>query len=366
MEREAERGREREREREREERDVLGEAASELDGTADLGQLGEAVHLGEGRVVGDQETTADGRQLGHRDAGQLGVADERDVTAGRRRQVRGREVGEEVGVEAHGPVDRGQRGGVERRHVGDGHVGDPDQVGEADLEVQAVGVDVEVVGQVAQGRRVRHQALVVVDVHGVDRRHVEAVERAQEGVGDDDALGRLDALGAEVERVEEVERLEADAAAARQAGEAQVGQGRQVLQDEVARYGADGAALEVGQELVVVDREVALDGREAREVERRVRAGAHGHVTLEGPACRQLGDVGLRVDGEGILGAGIALGCRGAGGGDIPSASASRQKADPPAAVARRGGRDETKRSTYLRRARLLLREQELESSQTS
>ena len=280
---------------------LLGKVAPELDGTANALHLGESVDLIEVRVVGDQETAANAGEHGEGDVGQTGVANERDIARRSRGQVGSAERGEVVRVETSGSVNGDKRGSAEVRHVGNGHVGNPDEVGQRDLQVLTVGLDVQVVREIAKlGGKVGETA-VVVDVHGSKRLDIDTVQAAQEGVGNDDARGLGNTTG-EGETAESRERGPRDAADAAELGEGQSGQHGDVVQGESTANGGEAASSKGGDQAVVGEREVTSDGLKTTEIDGTDSGGSDNHVTLDGRAGRAEGS-GLSRAGDGRSGA---------------------------------------------------------------
>lgn len=97
--------------------------------------------------------------------------------------------GKVVLVETEGAIDSGQRRYAERRDVSEGHVGNPDEVGEGDIQELSIGINVERGGDVRNLGAECLQSVVVVDVQGADSLQIDTIKSAQERVGDQDNAG---------------------------------------------------------------------------------------------------------------------------------------------------------------------------------
>lgn len=279
---------------------IPAEVTADLHGAANSRQQREASEVLQSGVVRNLEATGDRGKKGHGDVGKIAVADKRQIAAPSRSQVGCAERSEEVGVEAHGAVDSGQRRNAEARHVGHGHVGNPDKIREADFQVQAVGVDVQERRQVAQGRSVLDQAAVVVDVNGASSLNIKTVQAAQESVADNDAAGLGD-TSRECEDGDGVQGDPVDGANRRQLRKGQRRQRSQVLQVESTRHALKAGAAQGGDELVVQQSQVTGDLCGATQINRRICACAEDDISGKGAAAGKLVEIGLGVDGERVL-----------------------------------------------------------------
>ena len=274
---------------------LLAEVTTKLDGTTDISQLGEASDLLEGGVVDNRQTTTNGGDGREGDVGKISVVDERNVTRRGLGHVGGREALEVVGVESGGSIDNLERGGGELGDVGNGHVGDPDEVGERHAESLTVGLDVEVGGQVLELGLELGQTTVVVDVHGANGLQVNTIQVLEESVRDSDTLSRAD-TGGEGELVQSGQRLPLDGANARQVGEAQGGQESHVGEREGSGDGGQGVRGESNDGTVVLHSQVATDRGRAGDVESVVRAGGDDDGTRDCVTVREGGGLGGCAD----------------------------------------------------------------------
>jgi hypothetical protein len=165
-----------------------------VNGTTDGGEDGEATDVSELGVVLHRETASNGRKLGEGDVGRLLAADN-GQSATDIGEVGSLNALEEVAVETEGVVH-----GRERRNADGGSVGNvdlvgPDKVGKNNRDVTAVGVHVEVVGDVAKLHGDVVEVVVVLDVDGLGHLKVDALEGRQLGVDDAHAVGPLDRVG---------------------------------------------------------------------------------------------------------------------------------------------------------------------------
>lgn len=108
---------------------LLGEVATEVNGSSDGLQCLEAIDDLQLSVVRDLVSAANRLEHGEGNVGQLSVVveDERRADRG---QVRCGKALEEVLVETHGSVDGAERGQFDVTAVAEGHVVSPLQVGE--------------------------------------------------------------------------------------------------------------------------------------------------------------------------------------------------------------------------------------------
>jgi hypothetical protein len=168
--------------------------AVHVNGTANGGEDGEAADVSELGVVLHRETASNGRKLREGDVGRLLAADN-GQSATDIGEVGSLDALEEVAVETEGVVH-----GRERRNADGGSVGNvdlvgPDKVGKNNRDVTAVGVHVEVVGDIAKLHGDVVEVVVVLDVDGLGHLEVDALEGRQLGVDDAHAVGPLDLVG---------------------------------------------------------------------------------------------------------------------------------------------------------------------------
>lgn len=277
---------------------LLAKVAAQLDGTAKLSQLGESGELLQAGVVDNSQGTTKTLERRESDVGERRVVDEGDVTAAGGGHVGGHEALEVVGVEPGGTVDHLKRGGRELGDVGDGHVGDPDEVGHGHAQLGTVGLDVQVLGKVLERRVELGQTAVVVDVHGADRLQVNTVQTLQEGVGDGDGLGGADTAG-EAQGVESRERLPCDGADASQSRHVEGGQQGHVGESECARDRVQALGRERDDLTIVLQSQVTVNLAGAVEGDLGVRGGGNQNVALERGAAGECSGLSGRADCEG-------------------------------------------------------------------
>lgn len=178
-----------------------------------------------------------------------------------------------------------ERGDRELGDVGNGHVGNPDQVGHGDLEVQAVGLDVEVVAQVAKLGVELGQTGVVVDVNQGGGLQINTIQAVQTSVANDNALGLCDSGGSERELVESVQRLEADGTNALQRGERQSRQDGDVLELEGTRDGVQGRASKGDNLAVVLQGQISVNLARSGQVDGFAGLRSDDDIALQGFAA---------------------------------------------------------------------------------
>lgn len=200
-----------------------------------MGQFWEVDSIKSG-VVGNLESTSNSLEHRDGDVGEGWVSNESQstlsvgsVTDGC--QVWCVEAGEVVLVETEGSVNNGQRWNADTGNVTEGHVGGPDQVREANIQALSVGIDVEKSGDITNLSAEGLEAVVVVDVQGVNGVQVDTIEGAQESVGDGNTLGSLNGIG-ESERWESWKSSPVDGSNLGEVGELKGGQESQVAQSE--------------------------------------------------------------------------------------------------------------------------------------
>lgn len=282
---------------------LLSEVTTELDGTADLLELGEESNAVKTSVVGDEEATSNLGKLGEGHVLEETVADERDITSLGLGQVGGAEAGEVVGVELGRAVDHLQGRHGELGDVGNSHVGDPVEVGEVNLKVNAVGLDDELIRQIRELRGVLLQAAVVVDVERANRLESEPVQRAEESVADANGLGLgqwAERDGVQAGRGHPVDRLNRG-----ELPEVNRVEPGHLVELELAADGLEGRAHQGGDLLVLLNPQVTGDLLRARDINGSTALGTNNQVTLHDLAARQLARIGLAVDGGTLAGAGL-------------------------------------------------------------
>lgn len=267
-----------------------------------MGQLGEEGNTVEGSVVGNEQTTADIGELGEGHVLEGSIANERDITLLGVGEVGGAEGLEEVGVEAGRTVDDLKRRDRKLGHVGDGHIGSPDKVGELDIETDtnAVGLDDESVADAAELGRVLLQAAVVVDVEDVDRGELNAVEGLEHRVANGDRLGARE--GAESNGAQEAERLPLKRVDGGEAAEIDGIDLGDVPDREGATNALEGAAGNRLKLAVVLDPEIARDLLGARDIDRGTGLTAENDRAPQGLAASKLRGLGRAGDRGGATG----------------------------------------------------------------
>jgi hypothetical protein len=180
---------------------LRGEVAGHVNGTSG-GKLGEASDVNESRVVGDLEGSTDGLQDRDGNVGQVVVGDKGKISSDTGK-VWCVDILHVATVETHGTVDGNEGWDADGRDVSHGHVEGPDQVGELNGKVGAVGVQGG--GDVANLGADQSEVGVVVDVQGLDGVQVNTVEGVQRSIGDDDGGSLLDTWGTESKTLESIE-----------------------------------------------------------------------------------------------------------------------------------------------------------------
>lgn len=246
--------------------------AVEVKSTTNSGEVGEAVNVLQAGVVGDLETTADGRELRHGEVGHVLVADERE-RATDSGKVRRRQAADRVGVETHRTVERSERRDGDGGAVPEGHVERPDQVGEGSVDGAAVGLE----GQGGRDVGKLHVDLLKVWVVGngdaVHDLEVNAVKRVELGVLDRHLRCGLHTSG-EGQTLESRKSNPVNVVNVCEAWEVQGGEDGQVVEREHAGDGLEAAAGDLSDLCDVVGDQVSLDLSDA--IESNVVGGASG------------------------------------------------------------------------------------------
>lgn len=125
----------------------------EINSTSNLGQASER-DTTKSRVVGNLESPSNSLKVRDGDVGEGWVSNESKSTLSvssvtNSSQVSCIDVVEEVPIESKGSVDNSQRWNADAGNVTEGHVGSPDKVREADIQVLSVGINVEKGGNIA-------------------------------------------------------------------------------------------------------------------------------------------------------------------------------------------------------------------------
>jgi len=273
-----------------------------VNGTADGVEDGEAAHVSELGVVLHRETASNGGKLGEGDVGRLLAADDRQ-SATNVGEVRSLNALEEVAVKTEGAVHGSERGNADGGGVGNVDPVGPDQVGEHDGDVAAVGVDVEVVADVAELHGDVVQVVVVLDVNGLGDLEVDALKGRQVGVDNADAVGLLDLVG-ERQTLETGETLPLNLANLGELGEVEGGENLILLEVEGTGDPGEGVGGEGGELRDVGRDKVTIDHAETVKLDAVGGASGDGDAAREGGAC---------CEGRGITGILDGGGCGAAG-----------------------------------------------------
>lgn len=172
---------------------LRSEVSREVNGTSNRCESWETDGV-KSSVVGNLVCTSDALQDREGNVGKLAVSNngQRSNTgceATNGGQVWCTEAVHVVSVESKRSVDSGQRRHLDARDISEGHVGSPDQVGESDSQLHAIGIDVNSVGDVGDLGVEGLQVVVVVNSEGADSVQVDTIQVAQEGVTDGDTAG---------------------------------------------------------------------------------------------------------------------------------------------------------------------------------
>ena len=273
-----------------------------VNGTTDGVEDGEAAHVSELGVVLHRETTSDGGKLGEGDVGRLLAADD-GKSATDVGEVRSLDALEEVAVETEGAVHGSERGNADGGGVGNVDPVGPDEVGKNNGDVAAVGVDVEVIADVAELHGDVVEVVVVLDVDGLGNLEVDALKRRQVGVDDADAAGLLDLVG-ERQTLETGQTLPLDLANLAELGEVEGGKDLVLLEVEGTSDPGEGVGGDGGELRDVGRDKVTIDHSETVKLDVVGGAGGDGDAAREGGAC---------CEGRGITGVLDGGGCGAAG-----------------------------------------------------
>ena len=145
-------------------------------------------------VVGDLVSSSNALQGWEGDVGELSIGDNSQTSNTGGEATDGGQVWcgnavHVVSVESHRSVYGSQGRNLDAGDVTEGHVGSPDQVGEGNSQLVAIGVDVDGVGDVGDLRVKLLQVVVVVNLQGANGVQVDTAESGQEGVADGDTVG---------------------------------------------------------------------------------------------------------------------------------------------------------------------------------
>jgi hypothetical protein len=254
-----------------------------VNGTADSGQDREAANVGELGVVLHRETASNGRELGEGDVGRLLAADN-GQSATNVGEVRSLNALEEVAVETERAVHGGERRDADGGSVGNVDPVGPDKVGKHNRDVTAVGVDIEVIADVAELHGDVVQVVVVLDVDGGGHLEVDALEGSEVGVDDAHAVGSLDLVG-ERQTLETRQTLPLNLANLAQLREVKCGENLILLEVERSRDSDKAVGREGGELGRVGGDKVTLDHSDSVKLNVVSNAGGDGDAAGEGGAC---------------------------------------------------------------------------------
>ncbi len=289
--------------------DVLSEVTRDVDSTSGL-ELWETINVHELGAVRNEETSTDGGQHWHRDVGQLGITDVSDITTNIGQvwchdRLHVGSVNTERGVDGL----KGWNG--ELGDVADGHVVGPDQVWKLEVQVKAVVVDGQSLGDVGDLGGDGAEESVVGDLEGVDLLEVDALEGGEGGISDEDSLG-LGQWSLEVQRLEGVERGPVESTDLRENWHGQVGHDGQGLEVHGSANGGEAVGGELGQLDNLNRSQITRNLRDTIKVDGALNSVGNLDVSVEFLALGgDVGGIGLVLDG-GILGTDLwsLLGCR--------------------------------------------------------
>lgn len=238
------------------------ESSREINGTSNALE-GWEINVVKESVVGDLSGTSNRLQHWHVNLSKLGVGDESEGSlSGSEITDRGQlwcsNCGEVVAIESERSIDHSQVRKIDGRNVTEGHVGSPDEIREADLQVSAVGTDDEGFSDVSEISGKETEAVVVADIKGLDGSQVDTIEGAEECVANHNLLGLGDVLG-EGENVQSLKCDPVDLLNFLQNGH---GEGRElgkVTQLESTANACDGVGAKSGQLSSVQSDEVSSD-----------------------------------------------------------------------------------------------------------
>jgi len=256
--------------------------AVHVNGTADSGQDREAADVSELSVVLHRETASNGRKLGEGDVGSLLAADN-GQSATDVGEVRSLDALEEVAVETERAVHGGERRDADGGSVGNVNSVGPDKVGKHNRDVAAVGVNVEVIADVAELHGDIVQVVVVLDVDGGGHLKVDALEGGEVGVDDAHAVGSLDLVG-ERQTLETRQTLPLNLANLAQLREVECGENLILLEVEGSRDSGQAVGGEGGELGRVGSDEITLDHSDAVKLNVVSNASGDGDAAGEGGA----------------------------------------------------------------------------------
>lgn len=242
---------------------LRGEVSGEVNGTTNISK-GREANVAESSVVGNLDSSTDLLEDGDGDVGEGVILINGKTTAANISNTDGGQVWcRNGGQETLNNSQRSSHGvqGWEgdALDLSESQVGGFLKVGELNIQLLAVGINVQKAGDVDNLGAESLQAVVVVDVNGSSGLQVNTIEGAQEGVADLEGLGLGDS-GGEGQGGQSWKSNKADASDAGQFGEREGGQESQVVQVELARDVANGAAAKGGQLASILADQVTVDG----------------------------------------------------------------------------------------------------------
>lgn len=188
--------------------DLRLESSGEINGTSHALKSWE-INVVEQSVVGNLGSTSNSLQQSHVNLGELRVGDESERSLSgseltNRGQLWGSNFFKEVAIESKRSIDNGQVWKIDRGNVTEGHVGSPDKIREANLQVSAIGTDDEGFRDVTEISSEFKETVVVADIKSLDSSQVDTIEGTEECVTDNDLVSLGD-IGIEGEGVQSLE-----------------------------------------------------------------------------------------------------------------------------------------------------------------
>jgi len=246
---------------------VLREASTHGNSTANLPKLREAIDGGKVRVVLDSQAASSLLKEREANVADVIVVPEGDIIAG------GGQVGGDEGLHGLvlGELDR-VVDGLEKRNAKaldttNVEVGGPGETGKGDLKVGGVVSNDEPLADAGHAGLPGGEALVVVDLEGTDRDHAEAIKAGKEGVGDTDGLNRGDSVRSKADILKLGKTDPRNLSNGLQSSEVEAAQTAQTSELELSANGFDGRAGEGVDVGSISDDQVAGNGLRAANVD---------------------------------------------------------------------------------------------------
>lgn len=279
--------------------DIRSEDTREIDGTSNLSQLWKRDIL-ENAVVGNQGSTSNGRQLWQSNVGKSLVGNEREGSLSATESSDGgqiwcRERLHVCSVETKGTVDNSERWNADAGQVTESHLLCPDQVWQLDGEISIVGGNVDERRDGLDLSAESGQSSVVADVESIYRVEVDAVESAQEGVGDDHALCGADG-GWESESTQVTKSSPLDVSNRCELLEREGGQLLETVELECASDALDGVGADGEQLGGIGSSEATSDRSWTVQCDSVACLGTNNDITVDSCAGSVEVGIGLSVD----------------------------------------------------------------------